>query len=56
MKRTRAPRMAAGKLPPVCGQDGDLPAETQCSPACLNAKLPQPPNVDEVAAMQHADG
>ena len=68
MKRTSAPRTAASKLPPVCyirhintgeivlihrGQDGYLPNETQCSPACLNAKLPQPPSVDEIAAMRH---
>ena len=53
MKRITTPRTAATTLPLVCGQDGYLPAETQCSPACLNAKLPLPPSVDEIAAMRH---
>ncbi len=55
-------------LPPVCyirhvtdghtveirrGEDGWHPANTLCSPDCLNARLPRPPTEDEIAAMTH---
>lgn len=58
----------AHHLPPICyirhvttgdvvmirrGEPGYVPVETPCSPECLNARLPQPPTEDDVAAMRH---
>jgi hypothetical protein len=55
-------------LPPLCyvrhpgkgetvqirlGQNGWHPANTTCSPECLNAKLPRVPTSAEVLAMKH---
>ena len=34
------------------GAAGWEPANTLCSPECLNARLPRPPTEDEIAAMR----
>ncbi|MGA9867265.1 MAG: hypothetical protein WBQ75_12610 [Acetobacteraceae bacterium] len=59
---------SATRLPPVCyirhvttgetvlirrGVAGWESANTPCSPACLNARLPRPPTEDEIAAMRY---
>ena len=59
---------AATGLPPLCyirhpqtgetieihrGENGWHPANTRCSPECLNANLPHPPTPAEVLAMRH---
>jgi hypothetical protein len=35
------------------GEDGYRPANTTCSPECLNAKLSPPPTEAEIRAMKH---
>lgn len=35
------------------GADRAEPAQTRCSPECLNARLPRVPTEAEVAAMRH---
>ncbi len=59
---------AASELPPLCfirhpdtgetveirrGENGWLPANTRCSPECLNARLAHPPTSEQVLAMKH---
>lgn len=59
---------AAEALPPLCyvrhpttgetvailrGDDGYRPANTLCSPECLNAKLTPPPTEAQISAMKH---
>lgn len=57
-----------GTLPPLCyirhpetgetvailrGESGWHPANTRCSPECLNARLAHPPTPEQVLAMKH---
>ncbi len=66
-KTVHSPSCAAA-LPPLCfirhpvsgdtvqirlGENGWHPANTPCSPECLNAKLPRVPTAVEILAMQH---
>jgi hypothetical protein len=59
---------SASALPPLCyvrhpttgktveirrGENGYYPVGTQCSPECLNSKLPQPPTPEQILAMKH---
>ena len=59
---------SAAALPPLCyvrhpttgetveiprGENGWHPANTKCSPQCLNGKLPHPPTQEQVLAMKH---
>lgn len=37
----------------IRGKNHYYPADTKCSPECLNAKLPYPPSTAQVLAMQH---
>lgn len=37
----------------IRGEDGYRPANTFCSPACLNAKLAPPPTEAQISAMKH---
>lgn len=63
-----APEHSATALPPLCyarhpttgetveirrGETGYHPANTKCSPECLNSKLAQPPTPEQVLAMKH---
>ena len=63
-----SPSRAASPLPPICyirhpetgetveirrGEAGWHPADTRCSPACLNARLAHPPTPEQVLAMKH---
>ena len=68
MKSKNADRDSATTLPPLCfvrhpttgetveirrGETGFHPANTKCSPDCLNSKLPQAPTPEQVLAMKH---
>ncbi len=63
-----APEHSAAALPPLCyvrhpttgetveirrGETGYYPADTKCSPDCLNSKLAQSPTPEQVLAMMH---
>jgi hypothetical protein len=68
MRSENADRGSATALPHLCfirhpttgetveirrGETGYHPANTKCSPDCLNSKLPQPPTPEQVFAMKH---